>query len=294
MSKDRTLLERFSTTIQLLKNEIDKIEQAKKLFATASTVHDILKAANLEECCDFVKTTEDRSLARRELKASLKGLYKNKSTLLRHKLDDCRNFEERSDQIDEIIQARKLLKYIDQHDFKDALKIAGLSDIIKEATPRISRILENTFFDNLDKYLKVSRIFENAFFRNLDKYLEVKRKEFEVIQEAHQVECERGPSAPVLLLSTALGSSNCNNTYVTNNNHPADSAQLSVLPLNQHVYLQLSPDITTTAHTVHYPPKARKSAAPLPPLTSPSAPPAYTESDENNQDLLGKTIYHLD
>jgi hypothetical protein len=242
-----------------------------------------LKAANLEECCNLVKTTEDRSSASRELKASLKGLYGQQSILSKYNTVDCKKFKERSDQIYEIIQARKLLKCIDQHDFKEALKIAGLSYVIKKGAPWVSRIW----------------ITENTFFKNLDKYLEVKREEYEIILEAHQVECERGPSAPALPLSTVLaGSSNCNNMYVTNNNHPAaDSAQPSVLPLNQHLYPQLSPDITTTAHTVHYPPKARKPAAPPSPI-----PPSYSEavhdvsrseSDENNLEFSG-IVYHHD
>ncbi|WP_367364688.1 hypothetical protein [Candidatus Tisiphia endosymbiont of Nedyus quadrimaculatus] len=300
MSKDRMLLERFSTTIQLLKNEIDKIERAKKLFATDSSVHEILKAADLEKCCNFVKNTESKlitsqelKLASRELKVSLKGLYIKNSTLLRYDIDDCRNFEERSDQIDEIIQARKLLKCIDQHDFKEALKIAGLSYIIKESTPWISRILENTFFENLDKYLKVSRILENTFLKNLDEYLEVKRGEYETILEARQAEYEREPSAPELPLSTPPeGSSNCNNTYVTTNNHPAaDSAPPSVLPLD-HLCPQLPSDITTISHTMNCPPKARKVAPLLP------APPPYSKyyseavHDVSDETLLGDLYHH--
>ncbi|MFU7502391.1 MAG: hypothetical protein ACE1S7_02865 [Candidatus Tisiphia sp.] len=81
MSKDRTLLVRLSTAKQLLENKIDKTKRAIKLCATDSSVYEILKAANLEECCNFVKTTEDRSSASQELKASLKGLYGQQSIL---------------------------------------------------------------------------------------------------------------------------------------------------------------------------------------------------------------------
>lgn len=276
MSKDRTLLVRLSTAKQLLENKIDKTERAKKLFATDSTVLEILKAANLEECCNLVKTTEDRSSASRKLKASLKDLYKNKSTLLRYELGDCRKFEERRDQIDEIIQVKKLLKCIDQHDFKEALKIAGLSYIIKKGAPWVSRIW----------------ITENTFFKNLDKYLEVKREEYKIILEAHQAEC--GASAPALPLSTVLaGSSNCNNMYVTNNNHPAaDSAQPSVLPLDQHLYPRLYPDITTISNIMNYTPKPRKPTAPPPPYIAVVPDVSRSESDENNQDLLGVVYHH--
>ncbi|WP_341755493.1 hypothetical protein [Candidatus Tisiphia endosymbiont of Ptychoptera albimana] len=275
MSKDRTLLVRLSTAKQLLENKIDKTERAIKLFATDSSVYEILKAANLGECCNFIKTTEDRSSASQELKASLKGLHSQQSVLSKYNTVNCKKFEERSDQIHTIIQARKLLKCIDQHDFKEALKIAGLSYIIKKGAPWVSRIW----------------ITEDAFFENLDKYLEVKREEYNIILEAHQAEC--GASAPVLSLSTLLeGSSNCNNTYVTNNNHPAAaSAPPSV---NQPLYPQLSPDITTTSPMYSYP-KVRKPAPP------PPIPPSYNEvvhdvsieSDEKNQ-LLGEIVYHHD
>ncbi|WP_341761680.1 hypothetical protein [Candidatus Tisiphia endosymbiont of Thecophora atra] len=273
MSKDRTLLARLSTAKQLLENKIDKTERAKKLFATDSTVLEILQAANLEKCCNLVKTTEDRSSASRELKASLNGLYGQQSILSKYNTVDCKKFKERSDQIYEIIQARKLLKCIDQHDFKGALKIAGLSYIIKKGAPWISRIW----------------ITENTFFENLDKYLEVKREEYKVILDAHQAECEREPSAPALPLSTVLeGSSNCNNMYVTNNNHPAaDSAQPSVLPLDQHPYLQLPQNnITTTSHTMYSHLKPRKPVAPPPPYAAVVPDISRSaESDENN--LLG-------
>ncbi|MFU7501628.1 MAG: hypothetical protein ACJBCI_08380 [Candidatus Tisiphia sp.] len=292
MSKDRTLLARLSTAKQLLENKIDKTERAIKLFATDSTVHEILQAANLEECCNFVENTEDRSVASQGLKTSLKGLHSQQSVLSKYNTVDCKKFKERSDQIYEIIQARKLLKCIDQHDFKEALKIAGLSYIIKKGAPWISRIW----------------ITENTFFENLDKYLEVKREEYKVILDAHQAECEREPSAPALPLSTVLeGSSNYNNMYVTNNNHPAaDSTQPSILPFDQHSYLQLPQNnITTTSNTMNYPPKIRKPAAPPPPIPPSlllSAPPPYAavvpdvsrsaESDENNQDLLGVVYHH--
>ncbi|WP_342259930.1 hypothetical protein [Candidatus Tisiphia endosymbiont of Metellina segmentata] len=280
MSKDRTLLVRLSTAKQLLENKIYKTERAIKLFATDSSVYEILKAANLEECCNFVKTTEDRSSASQELKASLKGLHSQQSVLSKYNTVNCKKFEERSDQIHTIIQARKLLKCIDQHDFKEALKIAGLSYIIKKGALGITRIW----------------ITENTFFENLDKYLEVKREEYKIILEAHQAEC--GASTPALPLSTLLeGSSNCNNTYVTNNNHPAvASAPPSVLPLNQHLYPQLSPNITTTAHTVHYPPKVRKHAPP-PPIPPPYSEAVHdvsrSESDENNLEFSG-IVYHHD
>ncbi|MDR0774074.1 MAG: hypothetical protein LBE72_01945 [Rickettsia sp.] len=214
MSKDRTLLARLSTAKQLLENKIDKTERAIKLFATDSTVHEILKAADLEECYNFVKNTGNRLTARWELKLSLIYLHSQQSILSKYNTVDCKKFKERSDQIYEIIQARKLLKCIDQHDFKEALKIAGLSYVIKKGAPWISRIW----------------IAENTFFENLDEYLKVKREEYEIILEAHRAECESRPSAPELPLSTLLeGSSNCNNTYVTNNNHPAaDSAQPSL------------------------------------------------------------------
>ncbi|WP_342267546.1 hypothetical protein [Candidatus Tisiphia endosymbiont of Empis tessellata] len=98
-------------------------------------------------------------------------------------------------------------------------------------------------------------------------------------------------------ISTLLeGSSNCNNTYVTNNNYPAaDSAQPSVLPSNQSLYPQLSLGITTTSPMYSYP-KVRKPAPPPPPI-----PPSYNEvvhdvsieSDEKNQ-LLGEIVYHHD
>ncbi|MFP3018302.1 MAG: hypothetical protein ACEY3E_05380 [Candidatus Tisiphia sp.] len=218
MSKNFTTLERLSNTVTLLKNKIDKIERAKKLFATDITVHEILKAADLEECYNFVENTGNRLTARWELKLSLGDLHTQQSTLSKYKTVNCRKFEELSDQIHKIIQARKLLKCIDQHDFKEALKIAGLSYIIKKGAPGITRIW----------------ITENTFFENLDKYLEDKQKEYKIILAAYQV--ERGPSAPEPLLSNPLeGSSNCNNTYVTNNNHPAaDSAH--VPPLNQPLY----------------------------------------------------------
>ncbi|WP_375331490.1 hypothetical protein [Candidatus Tisiphia endosymbiont of Oplodontha viridula] len=274
MSKDRTLLARLSTAKQLLENKIDKTERAKKLFATDSTVHEILQAADLEKCCNFVENTEDRSVASQGLKTSLKDLHSQQSILSKYNTVDCKKFKERSDQIYEIIQARKLLKCIDQHDFKEALKIAGLSYIIKKGAPWISRIW----------------ITENTFFENLDKYLEVKQEEYKVILDAHQAECEREPSAPALPLSTVLeGSSNCNNMYVTNNNHPAaDSVQPSV-----HLYPQLHSDITTTSHTMYSHLKPRKPAAPPPPIPA-SIPPSYSEavhdvsieSDENNH-LLG-------
>ncbi|WP_341757782.1 hypothetical protein [Candidatus Tisiphia endosymbiont of Ditula angustiorana] len=284
MSKHRTLLEeRLSNTVTLLKNEIDKIERAKKLFATDSSVHEILKAADLEKCCNFVKNTESKlitsqelKLASRELKVSLKGLYIKKSTLLRYDIDDCRNFEERSDQIDEIIQARKLLKCIDQHNFKEALKIAGLSYIIKESTPWISRILENTFFENLDEYL------------------EVKRGEYETILEARQAEYEREPSTPELSLSTPLeGSSNCN-TYVTNNNPPIPpSAPPSVQPLD-HLCPQLPSDITTTSHTMNPLPKARRPAPSIPASAPPPYSKYYSEAvhDVSDETLLGDLYHH--
>ncbi|MDD9334808.1 MAG: hypothetical protein PV347_01995 [Rickettsiaceae bacterium] len=252
MSKDRTLLVRLSTAKQLLENKIYKTERAIKLFATDSSVYEILKAANLEECCNFVKTTEDRSSASQELKASLKGLHSQQSVLSKYNTVNCKKFEERSDQIHTIIQARKLLKCIDQHDFKEALKIAGLSYIIKKGAPGITRIW----------------ITENTFFENLDKYLEVKREEYKIILEAHQAEC--GASTPALPLSNLLeGSSNCNNTYVTNNNHPAvASAPPSV---NQPLYPQLPLDITTTSPMYSYP-KVRKHAPP------PPIPPPYSEA----------------
>lgn len=272
MSKDHTLLEeRLSTAKQLLENKIDKTERAIKLFATDSSVYEILKAANLGECCNFIENTADRSLASQELKTSLKNLYTKKSTLLRYKLGDCKKFEERRDQIDEIIQARKLLKCIDQHDFKEALKIAGLSYIIKKGAPWVSRIW----------------ITEDAFFENLDKYLEVKREEYKIILEAHQAEC--GASAPALPSTLLEGSSNCNNTYVTNNNHPAaDSAQPSVLPS---LYPHLSLDITTTSPMYSYP-KVRKPAPP-PPYSEAVHDVSRSESDENNLEFSG-IVYHHD
>lgn len=275
MSKDRTLLVRLSTAKQLLENKIYKTERAIKLFATDSSVYEILKAANLEECCNFVKNTKDRSSASQELKASLKGLHSQQSVLSKYNTVNCKKFEERSDQIHTIIQARKLLKCINQHDFKEALKIAGLSYIIQKGAPGITRIW----------------ITENTFFENLDKYLEVKWEEYKIILEAHQDEC----GASTLPLSTLLeGSSNCNNTYVTNKNHPAvASAPPSVLPLNKHLYPQLSPNITTTApYTVHYPPKVRKHAPP-PPYSEAVHDVSRSESDENNLEFLG-IVYHHD
>ncbi|WP_375331935.1 hypothetical protein [Candidatus Tisiphia endosymbiont of Temnostethus pusillus] len=274
MSKDRTLLVRLSTAKQLLENKIDKTERAIKLFATDSSVYEILKTANLGKCCNFIKTTEDRSSASQELKASLKGLHSQQSVLSKYNTVNCKKFEERSDQIHTIIQARKLLKCIDQHDFKEALKIAGLSDIIKKGAPGITRIW----------------ITENTFFKKLNEYLAVKQEEYKIILEAHQAEC--GASAPALPLSTTLleGSSNCNNTYVTNNNYPAaDSAQPSVLPS---LYPHLSLDITTTSPMYSYP-KVRKPAPP------PPIPPSYNEvvhdvlieSDQKNQ-LLGIADHH--
>ncbi len=281
MSKDRTLLVRLSTAKQLLENKIDKTERAIKLFDTDSSVYEILKTANLEKCCNFIKTTEDRSSASQELKASLKGLHSQQSVLSKYNTVNCKKFEERSDQIHTIIQARKLLKCIDQHDFKEALKIAGLSDIIKKGVPGITRIW----------------ITENTFFKKLNEYLAVKQEEYKIILEAHQAEC--GASAPALPLSTLLeGSSNCNNTHVANNNHlAADSAPPSV---NQPLYPQLSLDITTTSNIMNYTPKPRK---PPPPPIPTAPPPPYiavvadisrsAESDENNQDLLG-AVYHHD
>ncbi len=114
---------------------------------------------------------------------------------------------------------------------------------------------------------------ENTFFENLDKYLEVKWKEYKIIVEAYKTEDECRPSAPELSLSTPPeGSSNCNNTYVTNNNYPAvDSTSPSVLPLD-HLCPQLPSDITTTSHTMNPLPKARRPAPSIPA----SAPPPYS------------------
>jgi hypothetical protein len=52
-----------------------------------------------------------------------------------------------------------------------------LSYIIKKGTPWISRIW----------------ITENTFFEDLDKYLKVKLEEYEIILEAHQVELTISP-----------------------------------------------------------------------------------------------------
>ncbi|WP_342271537.1 hypothetical protein [Candidatus Tisiphia endosymbiont of Parasteatoda lunata] len=252
------------------------------MFATDSSVYEILKAANLGECCNFIKTTEDRSSASQELKASLKGLHSQQSVLSKYNTVNCKKFEERSDQIHTIIQARKLLKCIDQHDFKEALKIAGLSYIIKKGAPWVSRIW----------------ITEDTFFKKLNEYLESKLEEYKIILEAYQAEC--GASAPALPLSTLLeGSSNCNNTYVTNNNHPAaDSAQPSVLPS---LYPQVPLDITTTSPMYSYQKVRKPAPPPPPPIPPPPIPPSYNEvvhnvsieSDEKNQ-LLGEIVYHHD
>lgn len=278
MSKDTTLSESFSTAIRLLRNKIEKIECAKTLFAINSSVHDILKVANLEECCSFVGGTIDKLVASQELKTSLNSLRSQQSILSKYNTIQCKKFEERNNQIDKIIQARELFKCIDQHDFKEALKIAGLSYIIKKAAPGITRIW----------------ITEDTFFKNLDKYLEVKQKEYKIIVDAYAIEYGHLPSSSELSPSTSLEvSSNCNNMYVTN--LAADSVQASVLTFDQHLYPQLPQDITTTSHTMNFPKKARKLAPPPPPI-QPSAPPSYTatvhdvsraELNESNLDHLG-------